>query len=74
MNQTAKTIASYLLIALVILVTGVSILAIWDVIELEQVFWKASKSLFVVFIASVVILFISSVILNNNDKKADRNL
>ncbi len=71
MNQTAKTIASYLLIALVILVTGVSILAIWDVIELEQVFWKASKSLFVVFIASVVILFISSVILN--DKKADRN-
>ena len=71
MNQTAKTIASYLLIGLVILVTGVSILAIWDVIELEKVFWKASKSLFVVFIASVVILFISSVILNN-DKKNER--
>jgi hypothetical protein len=71
MNQSVKKIASYLLIGIVILVTGVSILAIWDVIELERVFWKTSQSLFVVFIASVVILFISSVIINS-DKKNER--
>ncbi|MBN2669310.1 MAG: hypothetical protein JXR60_08775 [Bacteroidales bacterium] len=71
MGQTVKKIASYLLIGIVILVTGVSILAIWDVINLERVFWKTTQSLFVVFIASVVILFITSVIINN-DKKQER--
>lgn len=68
MNQNVRKIASYLLIAIVILVTGFSVLAIWDVIELERVFWKTSQSLFVVFIASVVILFITSVIMSQNDK------
>ena len=72
MNQSVKKIASYLLIGLVIFITGISILAIWDVIELERVFWKTAQSLFVVFIASVVVLFITSVIINS-DKKEDRS-
>ncbi len=69
MNQSIKKIASILLIGIVILVTIVSILAIWDVIELERVFWKTSQSLFVIFISAVVILFISSVVINGNEKK-----
>jgi hypothetical protein len=64
-----KKVSSYLLMGIVVIVTVVSILAIWDVIELERVFWKTSQSLFVVFIAAVVILFISSVVINNNDKR-----
>lgn len=72
MNQTVKKITSYLLMGIVIVVTIVSILAIWDVIELERVFWKTSQSLFVVFIAAVVILFISSVVINNNDRRKEQ--
>ncbi len=73
MNHLAKKIVSYLLIGMVVFVTGISILAIWDVIELERVFWKTAQSLFVVFIASVVVLFITSVIMNNDDKSKRSN-
>lgn len=69
MSQSAKKIASYLLMGIVVLVTGVSVLAIWDVIQLERVFWKTSQSLFIIFIAAVVILFISSVVLNGGEKR-----
>jgi len=69
MNQSVKKIASYFLMGIVVLVTIVTILDIWDVINIDRVLWKASKSLFVIFISAVVILFISSVVLNNNDKK-----
>jgi len=73
MNESIKKISSLLLIGIVILVTMVSILSIWDVIQLERVFWKTSQSLFVVFIAAVVILFISSVVMNGNEKN-NRNI
>ena len=69
MSKYVKDIASYLLIGIVVLVTITSILAIWDIISLEDIFWKTGKSLFVVFIASVVILFISSVVMNHNETK-----
>ncbi len=69
MDSSAKKIASYLLIFIVVLVAIVSVLAIWDVITLERVFWKTSQSLFVIFISAVVILFISSVVINSNEKK-----
>ena len=71
MNEQVKKISSYVLIGIVVAVTIVSILSIWDVIALERVFWKASQSLFVVFIAAVVILFISSVVMNNSDKRKE---
>ncbi len=73
MNSFARKIVSYLLIGMVIFVTGISILAIWDVIQLERVFWKTAQSLFVVFIASVVVLFITSVIMNNDNKSNRSN-
>ena len=69
MNEHVKKISSYVLIGIVVVVTIVSILSIWDVIELERVFWKASQSLFVVFIAAVVILFISSVVMSSDKDK-----
>ncbi len=68
MNNYVRKIVSYILIGMVVFITAISILAIWDVIELERVFWKTVRSLFVVFIASVVVLFITSVIMNNDDK------
>ena len=69
MNESVKRIVSYVLMGIVVLVTSVSVLAIWDVIQLERVFWKTSQSLFVIFIAAVVILFITSVVMNNGDKR-----
>ncbi len=69
-----KKIASYLLIGIVVFVTAISILAIWDVIALEDVFWKTAKSLFIVFIASIVVLFITSVIMNgDNTNRSKQN-
>jgi len=69
MNQNIKKIAAYILISIVIIVTITSILSIWDLLELKQVFWKTGKSLFVVFLSSVVILFITSVVINDDKNK-----
>jgi hypothetical protein len=68
MNQTVKKIASYILVGIVIFVTILSVLAIWDVITLEDIFWKTSQSLFIIFLASLVILFISTVVASNDKK------
>ena len=69
MDKNIKKIAAYILIAVVVIVAIVSVLAIWDVVQLENVFGKAGKSLFVVFLSSVVILFITSVVINDDKNK-----
>ena len=68
MSKKVKDIASYILIGIVILVTLTSILSIWDIISLEDILQKTSKSLFVVFVAALIILFISSVLINPKEK------
>jgi uncharacterized BrkB/YihY/UPF0761 family membrane protein len=73
MGNTVKIVASYVLIAIVLALTIISLLAIWDVIEAEEILKKVLFSLFVVFVASVVVLFIFAVIIKdgnvNNNKK-----
>ena len=63
-----KKILAYILAAIVVIVTVVSVLAIWDIIDLKNVTSKLVKSLIVVFLSSVVILFIYGVVLNDNKK------
>ena len=51
------------------LFTVISILGIWDVISLEDVIRKVLLSLFIVFVAAVVVLFIFGVLLKGNDEE-----
>jgi hypothetical protein len=66
----AKKIVSYVLIALVLVFTVVSILGIWDIIKnLENVVLNIIYSLIVIFAASAVILFIFTVFMKDTDQK-----
>lgn len=67
--QSIKKITSYILIGIVVLFTVISILGIWDVISLEDVIRKVLLSLFIVFVAAVVVLFIFGVLLKGNDEE-----
>ena len=60
-----KHLTAYILIALIVISTIVGLLAIWDIIQIQEVFKKAITSVFLVFVSSVVILFIFSVLINN---------
>jgi len=66
----AKKIVSYVLIALVLVFTIVSILGIWDIIQnLENVVLNIIYSLIVIFAASAVILFIFNVFMKDPNHK-----
>lgn len=65
MDFTAKKITSYVLALLVVIVTTIAVLAIWDVIQLEDVMRKIMTSLLVIFASSVVTLFIFNVVIKD---------
>ncbi len=67
MNTIVKKVTSYILVCLVLIFTVLSILAIWEVINLEDVIRKILTSLFVIFIASVVVLFIFAVLIRETE-------
>ena len=62
-----KTVA-YILIALVLVFTVLSILGIWEVISLDYILRKIVLSLLVVFAASAVILFIFTILIRDNEQ------
>ncbi len=64
-----KKVTSYILIGIVIVFTFIAILGIWEVIEIRDVLFKSLKSLFVVFIAAVVILFIVAVVMKDSGQE-----
>jgi len=66
--QGLKKVTSYILITFILLITVISILGIWEVISLEDVMRKIFTSLFVIFVASVIVLFIFSVLIKDSDK------
>jgi hypothetical protein len=66
MDITAKKITSYVLALLVVIVTAIALLAIWDVISLEYIVKKIMSSLLIIFAASVVTLFIFNVVIKDN--------
>ncbi len=66
-----KKITSYILITFVLLITVISLLGIWEIISLEDVMRKIFTSLFIIFVASVIVLFIFSVIIR--DSGDDKN-
>lgn len=64
-----KKVVSYILIALVLLLTIVAILGIWGVIDLKNVMMNSIFSLIVIFAASAIILFIYSVFMRDENGK-----
>ena len=72
MNITIRKGASAILIALVLFFTVLSILAIWDLIEIENVLMKSLSTLLVIFISSAVILFIVAILYKKDDDPAQK--
>ncbi|HLU83829.1 MAG TPA: hypothetical protein VKZ45_00015 [Vicingaceae bacterium] len=60
---------SILLAILVVFFTVMSLLAIWDIIEVEHIVRKSLSSLFIIFISATVMLFIFSVLYKGGDDK-----
>ena len=63
MDNTVKKVASYILIGVVLISTFIAVLSVWGVIDFEDVIWKIMQTLFVVFVAALLVLFIYSVLL-----------
>jgi FtsH-binding integral membrane protein len=70
-NSIVKKVAAYVLVSIIIVLTVLSILAIWEVIDMEDVGRKLLMSLFVVFVAAVVVLFIFSVLIKDPDNRIE---
>lgn len=68
--STIRKATAYILISLIVFSTIIGLLAIWDIIDVQEVMKKVFSSIFLVFVSSVVILFIFSVLFKDNDKKA----
>ena len=69
--MTIKKILSYILMILVVIITVIALLAIWDIIDLRDVVGKTFKSLFFIFLSSVVILFIFGVVLGKEHRSGE---
>jgi len=68
MYANIKKLAVYLLTGIVIFLTVLALLGIWEVISFEDLLKKVLSSLFVVFLSSVIILFIFGVIIKSDEK------
>lgn len=72
----AKKVASYLLMAFVLFFTIMALLAVWEVIDVEKVLAKTLTSLFIIFVAALVVLFVFAVVIpdkNSNHPKTPGN-
>lgn len=69
MTSAIKKAAAFILVAIVIALTVLALLGVWEVIEFENVIRKILISLFVVFASSVVVLFIFTVIIREPKEK-----
>jgi len=67
--NTLKKVSAYILVFIILFLTVFAILGIWDIISFEDVIKRTLSSLFVIFISAVIVLFIFSVLIKDNDKK-----
>jgi len=72
MYATLRKASAIILIALVSFFTGISILAIWDIIKVEHIFTKTLSTLLILFAASAIMLFIFAVLFKSDADK-ERN-
>jgi uncharacterized membrane protein YidH (DUF202 family) len=67
-----KKITAYLLVFIIIVMTILALLGIWDVINLENILKRSLTSLFVIFVSSVIVLFIFSVLIRDDKQSKSR--
>ena len=60
---------SILLAVLTLFFATLAILGIWEIIDVKNIAWKSVSSIFVIFIASAIVLFIFSVIYKGNEEQ-----
>lgn len=72
-SRNVRRIVAYILAALVLLFSVVAILAIWDIIDYEQLIRRMFQSLMVVLASAAVIVLIFS-ILDRSDKDENKPL
>jgi len=68
MADMLRKVASYILALLVLFFTVISILAIWDIIDVEDIFKKSILTLLVLFMSAAILLFIFSVVIKAGDE------
>ncbi len=64
-----RKIAAILIGIMVAFFTIISILGIWDIIEVQHLFSKSIKTLAVLFVSSAILMFVFSVLFKSDDKK-----
>jgi hypothetical protein len=64
-----RKIVSTVLVVLVLFFTVISILAIWDLIPIEDIFSKTLKTLLVLFVSSAILLFIFAILFKSENEK-----
>ncbi|MBU0489342.1 MAG: hypothetical protein KKA07_00395 [Bacteroidetes bacterium] len=73
MYDILKRFASIALIGLVLFFTVLSILAIWEIIEVRNILNKSLGSLMVIFVSSAIVLFIVSVVFKSGESHKPNN-
>ena len=68
MISSVRKFAAIALVALVLFFTAISILAIWDIIQIEQILQKSLSTLLVIFVSSAIALFIFAVLYKAEEK------
>jgi hypothetical protein len=68
MKYSVKKLSGYVLVALVLIFTILTILGIWGIVDMGFVLRKLFLSLIAIFVASAVTLFIFTVIIKEEDK------
>ncbi len=63
-----RKITGFILVGIIVIFTVLTILGIWEVINLEDIVEKSFKSLLVVFVASAVVLFITTVLVKDEQQ------
>jgi len=69
--EGTKRIIGIFLVVLVLFFTAIAILSIWEVIAIERIMNKSFKTLFVLFAATFVVLFVSNAFLGKGNGKQD---
>jgi len=72
--MNARNLFAYTLSALVLAITIMSLLAIWDIIDwvyLSRYFGKTIQSLIIIVISAVVIYLIQSLLFKSDTKKTE---
>jgi hypothetical protein len=72
-STVIKRFFSILLALLVFATTVISVLAIWNVIDIDDILSKSLSSLLVIFVSSAIILFIFSVLYQDSSNKYPGN-